>query len=194
MEIRIYYEGHRLLKPGFDAFFKALHKQAEAKRSRIRLIAAKSGDEACDDFAAAQESHPHDWNILLKDSEGPDTGKLSASLCTKKGWRNADATSIFWMVEMMESWFHADKDALERFYGNGFKRNALKSNRRVEEITKADLQNGLHAATKDTGKGDYYRNKTTHGPKLLAEIGPDRVQNAAPNCKKLFDAILARLA
>jgi len=193
-EIRIYYEGHRLLKPGFDAFFVGLHRKAEAKRWRIRLIAANSGDAACEDFATAQRTHLNQWNILLRDSEGPDTGKLSAVLCTQKGWSESYAGSIFWMVEMMESWFHADKDALQEFYGERFNKNALKPNPKVEQIPKQDLKDGLHDATKDTGKGNYYRNKTSHGPKLLAKIKPKLVQEAAPNCKKLFDAILTKLA
>ena len=95
---------------------------------------------------------------------------------------------------MMESWFHADKDNLEKFYGSGFKINALKPNPKVEQITKKDLENGLKAATKDTQKGDYFDNKTSHGPKLLALINPDRVRGAAPNCEKLFQAVLTELS
>jgi len=95
------------------------------------------------------------------------------------------------MVEMMESWFHADKDALESFYGPDFRRNALKPNPRVEEIPKKDLMDGLKAATRNTSKGPYHR--TGHAPKLLERIHPTLVRDAAPNCRKLFDAILAKL-
>lgn len=93
---------------------------------------------------------------------------------------------------MMEAWFHADRDSLAAFYGEGFKRNALRANPNVEKIPKKDLEDGLRAATRNTRKGDYYDNKTSHGPKLLARINPGLVQNAAPNCRK-FQAILARL-
>jgi hypothetical protein len=95
------------------------------------------------------------------------------------------------MVEMMESWFHADKEALTTFYGANFRRNALKANPNVEQIPKKDLEDGLRAATKKTLKGDYYDNKTTHLSKLLALINPDLVRQAAPNCRKLFEAVLA---
>lgn len=94
---------------------------------------------------------------------------------------------------MMESWFHADKAALETFYGPGFNRKALKPNPNVEEIAKADLVEGLSNATKKTGAGDYFDNKTSHGPRLLAKIDPELVRRAAPNCKRLFDAVLAEL-
>lgn len=99
------------------------------------------------------------------------------------------------MVEMMESWFHADKDALERFYGPGpkFRRNALKADPNVERISKKDLKDGLSAATKLTSKGDYYDHKRSHGPALLASIKPELVRESAPNCQKLFQAVLAEL-
>jgi len=74
-----------------------------------------------------------------------------------------------------------------------FQKNALKSNPKIEEISKKDLEDGLRAATKETQKGDYYRNKTSHGARLLETIDPDLVQKAAPNYKKLFEAVLAKL-
>jgi hypothetical protein len=190
-EIRIYYEGDALLKPGFSSFFSELRDRAKAKRCGFRLIQAKG--TPCRDFGNAITANPTAWNILLKDSEGPDTGDLSASLCRENRWDASHADSIFWMVEMMEAWFHADKDALERFYGAGFRRRALKPNPQVEQILKKDLEAGLRAATKDTSKGDYFDNKTSHGPELLTRIDRDLVQRAAPNCQKLFKAVLARL-
>src|SRR5579863_2259900 len=172
-EIRIYYEGDRLLQPGFHSFFTSIRERAKKKRCDFHLIAAKGTSSR--DFQIAIKTHPNAWNILLKDSEGPDSGALSASLCEHNKWDKSHAESIFWMVEMMESWFHADKDALERFYGPNskssiFRRSALKANPHVEQISKKDLKDGLSAATKDTSKGDYYDHKTSHGPKLLESI------------------------
>lgn len=193
-EIRIYYEGSRLLRSGFDAFFTSLKSRAKANRCRVTLVAAGSGGTACRDFGIAiPKMHPTAWNILLKDSEGPHYDNLSVSLCGEWQWDKSRADLIFWMVEMMESWFHADKDSLEKFYDTGFSRNALKANPNVEQISKKDLKEGLRAATKNTQKGDYYDDKTSHGPKLLALINPDLVQKAAPNCRKLFETILVKL-
>jgi hypothetical protein len=97
------------------------------------------------------------------------------------------------MVEMMESWFHADKDALEIFYGSQFNQKSLKPNPKVEEIPKADLVEGLRNATRACPKG-YFENKASHGGKILELLDPDRVRRAAPNCKKLFDAISISLS
>ena len=52
---------------------------------------------------------------------------------------------------------------------------------------------GLKSATKNTSKGDYYDHKTSHCPQLLARINASWVRDAAPNCRKLFGAILAEL-
>jgi hypothetical protein len=175
-EIRVYFEGDVALKPGFHALFTELREKAREKRVGLRLIAAEGTPDR--DFAMARKYHPEACNLLLRDSEGP----LPA---------NRD-DSVFWMVEMMESWFHADKDALAEFYESGFQKGSLAANPKVEEIPKRDLVNGLKAATKPTKKGAYH--KTAHAPKLLQRIRPTLVRAAAPNCERLFQAVLARLA
>ena len=93
---------------------------------------------------------------------------------------------------MMESWFHADKDALEDYYKSGFRKAALKANPNVEEISKRDVIEGLNAATKDTTEGKYH--KTKHAPALLQSIKPELVRKAAPNCERLFKVVLDRFA
>jgi hypothetical protein len=193
-EIRVYFEGDKLLKPGFDAFFEEIKKRARERRCSFYLIAGRWGETACRDFAIALQEHPAAWNILLRDSEGPVGANSSVLLCQRQKWAPSLAGSVFWMVEAMEAWFHADKAALQTFYKARFNVNALRTNPNVEEISKKDLEDGLKAATKDTTKGSYYDHKTEHGPKLLASIQPELVRKAAPNCQKLFDAVLARLA
>src|SRR5450432_3909739 len=68
-EIRIYYEGDRLLKPGFDAFFTTLRDRAKEKRCAFRLIAAKG--TPCRDFGIAIKTNTGAWNILLKTARDP---------------------------------------------------------------------------------------------------------------------------
>ena len=113
VEIRIYFEGDKSLKPGFSAFLSEARARAREKRCRFELIA--TGGTPTRDFGIAIKSNRNAWNILLLDSEGPYTGNRSALLCTENGWTIAHADSIFWMVQMMEAWFHADKDAFLSF-------------------------------------------------------------------------------
>lgn len=165
-EIRIYFEGDSSLKPGFAELFKEIIDAGKAKHCRVRPIATGGKPER--DFAIAGRKHLAAWNIFLRDSEGP--------------LKPTDQTdSTFWMVEMMEAWFYADKDALARYYKQGFRIGALKANPRVEEISKQDLLSGLNDATRDTTKGRYH--KTKHAPKLLELIDPGRVRRAAPTAR-----------
>ena len=176
-EIRIYFEGDKSLKAGFDAFLREIGERADAAQCTLRIVATGGTPER--DFGIALRKHPGAWNILLRDSEGPWNQDLQAS------------DSTFWMVEMMESWFHADKDALAEYYKSGFRKAALKANPNVEEIFKQDLIDGLKAATKDTTKGKYH--KTKHAPALLQSVNPARVRKAAPNCERLFKVVLDEL-
>ena len=188
-EIRIYFEGDKALKPGFHAFFNEIFERAKGRRCNVNLIATDG--TPIRDFNIATRKHLDAWNILLLDSDGPDGDERIASLIAEQGWTKTYKHSIFWMVEAMESWFHADKDALQRFYGDGFHKKAMKSNQNVEEISKRDLLDGIKAATKNTTKGAYH--KTKHAPDLLAVIEPNRVRAAAPNCERIFQMVLARL-
>jgi len=83
----------------------------------------------------------------------------------------------------------ADADALERFYGQGFKRGSLSKRINVEEIAKSDHLPQLEAATKDTSKGRYH--KIDHPPKLLEMVSPAVVRSRASHCERLFVSLLA---
>lgn len=179
-EIRIYFEGHTLLKSGFHEFFRELRHLAQKRRCRFDLVSCGSGEQARRDFEIARNANRSAWIAVLSDSEGP----------LRKMPRSSRGSAVFWMVEMMEAWFHADQGALEEFYGPGFQKSALRANPNVEEIPKKDLEKGLARATRKSRKGDYFRNKTSHGPKLLAVIDPCLVRRAAPNCDRLFQEVV----
>lgn len=174
-EIRLYFEGDAQLRPGFRKFFGVLDEKAKEKGLSLRLIS--TGGTPDRDYAKGRRANPEAWNILLKDSERPDDDNLSLD--------------FFWMVHMMEAWFHADKAALKKYYGKGFNEGALKANPNVEQILKNDLTNGLKEATRATGKGKYH--KTNHAPDLLERIDPALVRKAARNCERLFFTVLAKL-
>jgi len=99
--------------------------------------------------------------------------------------------SVFWMVQIMEAWFLADVEGLKPYYGQGLHEVALRGNPKVEEIPKEDVYKRLRNATRATSKGAY--DKTGHAPGLLRLIDPERVRQASPNCRRIFDTILARL-
>jgi hypothetical protein len=178
--IRIYYEGNDDLREGFRNFFGEI-KGADGRAPK--LIAGRGREQAIDDFRKAIGKHPGALNLLLIDSEGPDDGRLFETICQPQHIHDALRDKVFWMVECMESWFLADVDALCRHYRKDL-REELRGNPNVEEIPKKDVLDRLKGAT----NGRY--NKTKDAPHLLKQIRPERVRQAAPNCRRLFDRFL----
>jgi hypothetical protein len=88
----------------------------------------------------------------------------------------------------MESWFLADKDALEQYFGQGFLRNSLPGQPNVELIPKRDVLNGLEHAIGPTTQKHYH--KTNHGYELLGLINPEKVGNASQRARTL-NALMA---
>ena len=87
----------------------------------------------------------------------------------------------------MESWFLADKAALEKYYGQRFKAHHLPGNFKIEEVAKDSVANGLKSATRDTTKGEYH--KTRHGFEILELINPDTVRKASSYADRFFTAL-----
>jgi hypothetical protein len=184
VEIRIYFEGHADLRTGFNKFFSALHNAARS-HSTVHLIAAKDGVSG---YKKGCRSNPKALNILLKDSEEP-LPQDPATLCQKLGIDPSRSGCVFWMVELMESWFLADPGALAEYYG--FSSDTIGAIPNVEKIPKSDVMRRLKQATKKTKKGEYH--KVAHAPELLKKLDSAKVQERARNCKKLFAAILDKL-
>ena len=87
----------------------------------------------------------------------------------------------------MESWFLADRDALEGFYGQGYRSNALPSGQNVEQVPKQDVLDGLDQAARNTKKGGY--KKGAHSYEILAMLDPAKVKDASPYANCLIRAL-----
>jgi hypothetical protein len=188
MEIRIYFEGSKLLKSGFDSFFYELQAAARQAGVGFEVFAAKDGPR---DYGKAMRSHPSAWNILLKDSEQamPTDPR---QICERHGIDSGLVGSVFWMVELMEAWFLADGDALAAYYGNGFQRTAIRDTADVERVPKAEVMERLKRATRNTTKGQYH--KVRHAPYLLEKLDNQRVQDRSNQCRLLFSSVRAKLS
>jgi len=143
-------------------------------------------------FVSAAKDHADALNLLLVDSEAPiAVGKTPKQhLVAREGstWPcPGDDGQYHLMVQTMEAWFMADQDAVAKYFGQGFSANSLPKNPDVEQIPKQDLEPSLKAAAKATKKKTY--KKIRDGAKLLKAIDPSRVRQAAPHCKRLFEAI-----
>jgi Domain of unknown function (DUF4276) len=187
MEIRIYFEGNKLLKSGFDKFFSELGTTAREAGCSLELVAARDGPR---DYRKAARSHPQAWNILLKDSEQA-MPERPADLFRRHGIDPQLTDRVFWMVQLMEAWFLADGDALEGYYGNEFQRNAIGDTADVERFPKAEVMDRLQRATRNTTKGEYH--KVRHAPYLLEKLNDQRVQARSEHCRILFEAVREKL-
>ena len=179
-ELRIYFEGDDRLRPGIRLFFLELAEAARRKGWRFAPPIATYG-RPVQAFRIALQTHSNAWNVLLLDWEDPNEAEVR-----KNHLENYDPDSVFWMVQIMESWFLADLDALKAVF-KGLHEAAVKGNPNVEEIPKADVLERLDRAA----KGEYH--KIRHGVKLLGLVDPAKVRKAAPNCDRMFRMILAKL-
>ena len=137
---------------------------------------------------AVRSCQAEDVCVLLVDAEAPVTsGSAIQHLHSRDGWDlpTLDRHRVFLMVQAMEAWFLADREALAEFYDGGFLANSLPgSPTNIEAILKDDLEPALKHASKPTNtKREYH--KVKHGFALLALIDPAKVGNASPHARRL---------
>lgn len=194
MKVKIYVEGggndnSRLcaeLRQGFQSLFIS----AGFSGKLPSVVASGSRNDAFSDFETAMKRVKKDEVILLLvDSEDSVTSTLTKWEHVQKrdSWNkptNANEDNLFFMVECMESWFLADKDALNNFYGKDFHENSLPKTADLESIKKTAIITTLEKATKDTTKGIY--GKGAHSFKVLAVVDAKKVEKHGIHAKDFF--------
>ena len=203
VKVKIYVEGGgdqaRLktkCRKGFQTFFK----KALPQSNMPSIIACGSRQDAFDRFCIAIRQYENTFCILLVDSEAPVERNISrwAHLRNRPGdqWEKpdgADEDNAHLMVQCMESWFMADKECLDKFFGQGFSMKAIPRNPNIEAIPKADIFNGLKNATRKTKtKGKY--GKGSHSFDILTKIDPQKVRGASEHAKKLLKVLEDKLS
>jgi hypothetical protein len=163
---------------------------------RPSIVACGGRDQAFKRFKTAVDSSlAGDVCALLVDAEAPvTTASVVQHLHDRDGWNfpALDRHRVFLMVQAMESWFLADREALANFYDGGFLAKSLPgSSTNVEAVPKGDLEPSLKDASKPTRtKGEYH--KVKHGFALLALVDPVKIGIASRHAK-LLNEFLASL-
>jgi Domain of unknown function (DUF4276) len=176
--------------------FNTLLKKAGFEGRMPRIVACGARASAYGQFRAALRGQkPGDLALLLVDSETAVTGASPWDhVRDRSGDRwdrpdGADDDQLHFMVQCMEAWLLADRDALRSFFGNGYSESSLPSkDRNIEAIGKGDLYRQLERATKGTKTRGAY-GKGEHSFKLLARLDPSLVRKASPWAERLFSTL-----
>ena len=183
-------EGRELsarFREGWNAFFKKA-----GLASKTKVVRGGGRRRTFNLFVTAIENNrPNVVPILLVDSE--DTVEAGHTvwqhLFARDGWprpSNADDDQAFLMVQAMETWFLADRDALRKYFGARFRQNALKKWPDLEVVSKQTVLYALKCATAACTK-HYAKGKVSFG--LLAHIDPALVATACPHAEALLNRL-----
>jgi hypothetical protein len=199
--IAVYVEGggptsatRDVFRRGMATFLEPIVREARKRRIQWRPVVCGGRQEAYDKFCDALVKEPHVFNVLLVDSEDPVAITISPWEHLKKRaddqWdipAGADDERCQLMVACMEAWFLADPAGLKRHFGGNFDSKKLPSPNLAETRTKADINNALKQATRNT-KAKEYR-KIRDGAKLLEKVDPVEVRKRCQWCERLFQAL-----
>ena len=112
---------------------------------RTKIVRGAGRRQTFDRFATAVSgSVPGTVPFLLVDSEGPVAPEHSVwqHLHARDGWTRPDGARddrAFLMVQVMETWFLADREALRSYFGAGFGGNALRAWPNLEDVPKSTV-------------------------------------------------------
>ena len=177
-------------------FAKLLEKGGLAGRMP-RIVACGGRQRAYDRFSTELAARdPATAPMLLVDSEDPVLRGTSpwAHVASRKGdqWAKPAGASddhLHLMVQCMETWLLADRQAIASFYGNGFRVGALPSaGSQIETLSRQEILQKLEQATRSARtKGRY--DKGRHSFALLAQVDPGVLRQASPWADRFFEML-----
>ncbi len=188
----LYVEGggdSKSLKTACRRGFRKFIENAGVTGGVSNIVACGSRGNAYRSFSKALSTGLN--ALLLVDAEGPVTTQETwQHLKANDNWdRPATATDgqCHLMVQVMESWFLADADALASFYGQDFNRGPLPANRNIEQVSKDDVLAGLDQAARNTKKGGYKKGPDSY--EILERLDPARVREMSPFVERFIQAL-----
>ncbi|MFN0096041.1 MAG: DUF4276 family protein [Dehalococcoidia bacterium] len=170
-------------KRGWGAFFR------RAGVSSISVVRGGARERAFDLFKRLVATRDG-LVVLLVDSESAvEPGQTPwGHLKARDGWDRpaaADQDSAYLMVQTTETWLIADREALARHFGRGFRDSALPTRANLEDVPKAEAEAKLKAATRDCPAPFEKR----HAWEILAMLDASRVEAACPHAKHLLERL-----
>jgi hypothetical protein len=198
VRVRIYIEGggdSRSLHIKCREGFRKLLEKAGFSGRMPATKACGNRRAAYDDFCTAVTvASPDEYPILLVDSESAVTLEPWSHLHDRDKWTRPpqmEDEQAQLMVQCMETWCVADRQAMRRVFGDKLIENALPSPQDLEDRSKDDVQEALANATRNCGREKKYR-KGWRSFDLLAQLDPRELKRL-PHFARLCDALDARL-
>lgn len=184
------------------AFSSFITKTGISKRPRI--VACGSREDAFRSYCTAIRNNEEAF--LLVDSEcavsashqngASDQWTPWEHLRSRDNWEmpgGGKQTDCHLMVQVMESWFLADRTTLSHFFGQGFQLTALPAlQTAVESISKQQVYAALEKATRSCRPKSSYA-KGEHSFTLLEIIDSNKVLQASPWAKRFVDELCKKM-
>ena len=154
-----------------------------------KVVRGEGREQTFDKFKSALRRRRRDEIVLvLVDSEGPvaDGQPPWQHLRNQDNWErppDADDDSAHLMVQLMETWFLADRGALRSFFGSSFNENSFQGWQNLEDVHKDTVLNAMERATRDCQK-PYRKGRVSF--ELLGKLNPALVAAACPHADQLL--------
>ena len=195
--VRIFIEGggsgkisDKVFKEAWTKFFAA----ADLAGRMPKVVRGEGRSTTFRKFRTARR-RANELLLLLVDSEGQVAAGHSAWQHLRArpddNWEQppeAGNDSAYLMVQVMETWFLADRDALRRFFGPSLNGNHFGQWPDLEKVHKDTVINALERATSNCQK-PYSKSKISF--ELLGQIDPNAVAAACPHADRLLNYLRA---
>lgn len=192
MSVKLYVEGggeghllDTLFRQGWKRFFEA----AGLAGKMPSVVRGQGRTQTLDLFATAVV-HPRGGALplLLVDSEDPveEGHSVWQHLEVRDGWKRPSGAAedqAFLMVQVMETWFLADRDLLRRYFGKSLRENHLREWPVLEAVPKITVFDALKKATAGCQR-PYAKGKVSY--ELLGQLSANQVEAACPRARALL--------
>lgn len=174
----LFIEGSRDISNGMLAqgFHKLINQECAGRMPRI--VMSNDKRHAIDKFLNNKLST---ISFVLIDLDNPASEKQNDLLGNNL---TAHSSSVFYMIQEMESWFLSQPEILNVYYGRDIKKKI--KGKSFLNIPHPDEY--LQDLTKNTKKGKYH--KISHGTELLSLLNSSQLKTDCDEYKRLVEAIL----